>query len=361
MPDAVIPGMAEERRMITEGDETMNARCMDQIEGERFKAFNGDSIEIVAELPENSIGLSVFSPPFPGMYAYTNSARDVGNVRNFAELVEHFSYLAGSLLKVTQPGRMCCVHLTQEPVFKGRDGYVGLRDFRGDMIRCMESAGWNYYSEVTIDKNPMLKASRTKEATLLFKTLAADSSMSRPALADYIIVFKKPGTNSNPIRAGISARYDNRDGWITCDEWCEWAAPVWYRKMPAEKSPHYPFQDNYPSRHQATDGINEGDVLRNFTQGRENDDEKHLCPLQLGVIERCVKLWSNPDDVVLSPFMGIGSEGYVAIRHNRRFVGCELKPSYFRVACTNLRDAERRRIAKDADLFGSVSDAEGGK
>ena len=330
----------------------MKAKCIDQIEGERFKAFNGDSIEIVAELPENSIGLSVFSPPFPGMYAYTNSARDVGNVRNFAELVEHFSYLAGSLLKVTQPGRMCCVHLTQEPVFKGRDGYVGLRDFRGDMIRCMDAAGWNYYSEVTIDKNPMLKASRTKEATLLFKTLAADSSMSRPALADYIIVFKKPGANANPIRAGISERYDNRDGWITGDEWCEWAAPVWYRKMPTEKSPYYPYQDNYPSRHQATDGINEGDVLRNFTQGRENDDEKHLCPLQLGVIERCVKLWSNPDDVVLSPFMGIGSEGYVSIRHNRRFVGCELKPSYFRVACTNLRDAERRRIAKDDDLFG---------
>jgi hypothetical protein len=174
--------------------------------------------------------------------------------------------------------------------------------------------------------------------------------MSRPALADYLIVFKKPGENSNPIRAGISERYDNRDGWITGDEWCEWAAPVWYRKMPREKSPHYPFQENYPSRHQATDGINEGDVLRNFTKGRENDDEKHLCPLQLGVIERCVKLWSNPDDVILSPFMGIGSEGYVSVRHNRRFIGCELKPSYFRVACENLRDAERSRI-NVSDLF----------
>jgi DNA modification methylase len=243
------------------------------------------------------------------------------------------------------------VHLTQEPVFKGREGYVGLRDFRGDMIRCMEKAGWLYYTEVTIDKNPMLKASRTKEATLLFKTLAADSSMSRPALADYVVVFKKPGENGNPIRAGISEKYENRDGWITGDEWCEWAAPVWYRKMPAEKSPHYPFQENYPSRHQATDGISEGDVLRNFVDGRENDDEKHLCPLQLGVIERCVKLWSNPGDVVLSPFMGIGSEGYVAIRHGRRFVGCELKPSYFRVACENLRDAERTIIGREDTLF----------
>ena len=327
--------------------------CLDSASGESFVAYNGDSVEIIAALPDDSVGLSVFSPPFPGMYAYTNSARDVGNVKNFSELVAHFSFLASSLLRVTQPGRICCVHLTQEPVFKGREGFVGLRDFRGDMIRCMEDAGWHYYSEVTIDKNPMLKASRTKEATLLFKTLAADSAMSRPALADYIVVFKKHGENSNPIKSGISARYDNRDGWITGDEWCEWAAPVWYRKMPNEKSPHYPFQDNYPSRHQATDGINEGDVLRNFTQGRENDEEKHLCPLQLGVIERCVKLWSNPDDVVLSPFMGIGSEGYVAIRHNRRFVGCELKSSYFRVACQNLRDAERRRIVAD-DLFSAT-------
>lgn len=326
-------------------------RCLDQVEGDRYHAWNGDSVEIVAALPRDSVGLSVFSPPFPGMYAYTNSPRDVGNVRDFGQLVEHFHFLAESILRCTQPGRLCCVHLTQEPVFKGREGYVGLRDFRGDMIRCMEKAGWLYYTEVTIDKNPMLKASRTKEATLLFKTLAADSSMSRPALADYVVVFKKPGENGNPIRAGISEKYENRDGWITGDEWCEWAAPVWYRKMPAEKSPHYPFQENYPSRHQATDGISEGDVLRNFVDGRENDDEKHLCPLQLGVIERCVKLWSNPDDVVLSPFMGIGSEGYVAIRHGRRFVGCELKPSYFRVACENLRDAERTIIGREDSLF----------
>ena len=326
-------------------------KVLDQVEGDRYCAYNGDSCEVLTGLPDESVGLCVFSPPFPGMYAYTNSPRDVGNVKDFAQLVEHFSHLAGTLHRVTQKGRICCVHLTQEPVFKGRDGYIGLRDFRGDMIRVMEAAGWRYFSEVTIDKNPMLKASRTKEATLLFKTLAADSSMNRPALADYIVVFKKDGENANPIRAGISERYDNRDGWITSDEWCEWAAPVWYRAMPKEKSPHYPFQEGYPSRGQQTDGINEGDVLRNFREGRENDDEKHLCPLQLGVIERCVKLWSNPDDVVLSPFMGIGSEGYVAIRHNRRFVGCELKPSYFRVACENLRDAELRRINGGDDLF----------
>ena len=331
-------------------------KVIDQCEGDRFCIYNADSVELVPALPQNSVGLSVFSPPFPGMYAYTNSPRDVGNVKDFSQLIEHFEFLASSILAATQPGRICAVHLTQEPVFKGRDGYVGLRDFRGDMIRTMEKAGWFYYSEVTIDKNPMIKASRTKEATLLFKTLAGDSSMSRPALADYLLVFKKPGQNANPIKAGQSEKYDNRDGWISGDEWCEWAAPVWYRKMPAEKSPHYPFQENYPSRHQATDGINEGDVLRNFVDGRDDEDEKHLCPLQLGVIERAVKLWSNPDDVVLSPFMGIGSEGYVSVRHNRRFIGCELKPSYFRVAVRNLRDAELSRIQKDGDLFSMTGE-----
>lgn len=329
---------------------------IEQVEGDRYCIYNGDSCEVVGGLPENSVGLSVFSPPFPGMYAYTNSPRDVGNVRDFGQLVEHFGYLAGSILRCTQPGRVCAVHLTQEPVFKGRDGYVGLRDFRGDMIRAMERAGWLYYTEVTIDKNPMLKASRTKEATLLFKTLAADSSMSRPALADYLVVFKKPGGNANPIRSGISERYGNGDGWITADEWCEWAAPVWYRAMPREKSPHYPFQPGYPGRHQQTDGISEGDVLRNFAEGRDGEDEKHLCPLQLGVIERAVKLWSNPGDAVLSPFMGIGSEGYVSVRHNRRFVGCELKPSYFRVAVRNLRDAERSVIAPQDDLFAGLAE-----
>lgn len=336
-------------------------KCCAQVEGENYHIYNGDSCEVVEAIPENSIGLSVFSPPFPGMYAYTNSPRDVGNVKDFSQLVEHFAFLAKHILKATQPGRLCCVHLTQEPVFKGREGYVGLRDFRGDMIRAMEKIGWFYYTEVTIDKNPMLKASRTKEATLLFKTLANDSSMNRPALADYVVVFKKPGQNSNPIKSGISKKYGNEDGWITGDEWCEWASPVWYRAMPSEPSPNYPFQPNYPSRHQQTDGIYEGDVLRNFVEGRDNEDEKHLCPLQLGVIERCVKLWSNPGDVVLSPFMGIGSEGYVSVRHCRKFIGCELKPSYFRVACRNLRDAELHRIRRDEDDLFSVSQPSEGR
>jgi DNA modification methylase len=313
--------------------------CLKQASGDGWHIYNGDSCEIIKGIPDNSIGLTVFSPPFPGMYAYTNSLRDVGNVKDFSQLVEHFSFMMIDILRITMPGRLCCIHLTQEPVFKGHDGYVGLRDFRGDVINAMQKAGFYYYSEVTIDKNPMLKASRTKEGTLLFKTLAKDSASSRPALADYLIVFKKDGSNEVPIKSGISEKYHNKSGWITADEWCEWAAPVWYRAMPKTKAEHQPWQGNYPSRHQSTDGISETDVLRNFTEGRTDQDEKHLCPLQLGVIERCIKLWSAPGDVVFSPFAGIGSEGYQAITFNRKFIGCELKESYFNVAADNLNRA----------------------
>jgi len=261
----------------------------DEKRGENWRFMLGDTCERIKEIESNSVGLTVFSPPFPGMYAYTNSARDIGNCKDFQELIEHFSFMMEDLLRITMPGRACCVHLTQEPVFKGRSGYVGLRDFRGDVIRSMEKAGWFYFSEVTIDKNPMLKASRTKEATLLFKTLATDSAMNRPALADYLLVFKKDGYNPVPVRSGISEKYGNADGWITQEEWCEWGAPVWYRAMPTEKAEYQPFQGNYPSRHQHTDGIRETDVLKT-ADAKDEKDEKHLCPLQLGVIERCIKL-----------------------------------------------------------------------
>jgi DNA modification methylase/superfamily II DNA or RNA helicase len=313
-----------------------------EVKGNYWTMMLGDSCERIKELKDDSVGLTVFSPPFPGMYAYTNSSRDIGNSKNFTELLKHFDFLIGEILRITMPGRMCCIHLTQEPVFKGREGFVGLRDFRGDLIRAMSDKGWHYYSEVTIDKNPMLKASRTKEATLLFKTLSKDSAGSRPALADYLLIFKKHGDNPIPIAAGRHQRWNPKDGWITADEWCEWAAPVWYRAMPKEKSEHQPWQGNYPSRHQNTDGISEMDVLSPVA-AREQEDEKHLCPLQLGVIERCIKLWSAPRDLVFSPFGGIGSEGYQAVKYNRQYVGIELKESYWKQACINLRNAENDR------------------
>lgn len=247
--------------------------------------------------------------------------RDMGNTSDLREFVAMFRPLAGELHRVTMPGRSCAIHLTQMVAQKVRDGYVGIKDFRGRVIREMERNGWIYYGEVCIDKDPQVKAIRTKDQGLLFKSLAKDSATMHMALADYILQFRKPGDNPIPIRAGISERYGNEDGWITAEEWIEWAAPVWYRQTP-----------DHPG------GIREADVL-NVQQARDERDERHICPLQLGVIERCVKLWSAPGDLVFSPFAGIGSEGYVALKHGRRFVGSELKPSYWTVACRNLEHA----------------------
>lgn len=291
-------------------------------QGERWELRHGDCVDRIAEVDDGSVGLTVFSPPFPGMYVYTDSIADMGNCRSIEELIEHYAYLAPELLRVTKPGRSCCVHLCQSVRVKYLDGYSGIRDFRGAMIAEMERHGWIYYGEVAIDKDPQVKAIRTKDQGLLFKSLARDASRMHMALADYLIQFRKPGENPEPIRAGISERYHNEDGWITAEEWIEWAAPVWYRAS-----------ENYPG------GIRETDVL-NVAVARESADERHIAPLQLGVIERAVKLWSNPGDLILSPFAGIGSEGVGALRLNRRFTGIELKESYFKTAARNLRAAE---------------------
>lgn len=294
---------------------------LDQKVTENYALYLGDSVEVLDGLKENSVGLWVTSPPFVSMYVYTNSERDMGNVQTIGEFINQFGYLAPKMLRATMPGRTAALHLTQAVAFKSRDDYIGVKDFRGAVIQCMEDAGWIYYGEVCIDKNPQVKAIRTKDRGLLFKTLANDSANMHMALADYLLQFRKPGDNPAPVRAGRSSRYDNPGGWITEEEWIEWAAPVWYgahRGLPG--------------------GIRETDVL-NVSQARETDDERHLCPLQLGVIERAVKLWSNPGDVVGEPFAGIGSVGYEAIRLGRKFVGVELKESYFRTAIQNLEKA----------------------
>lgn len=290
---------------------------------DRYRAYLGDAVEVLDQIETGSIGLAVFSPPFPGMYAYTNSARDMGNVKNIQQMIDQYRFLVApdKLLRVLAPGRSCCVHLTQAVAFKGADGYIGIKDFRGAVIRTMEEAGWIYYGEVCIDKDPQVKAIRTKDAGLLFKSLATDSARMHMALADYLLQFRKPGENAEPIRAGISERYKNPDGWITSDEWIEWAAPVWYRQRPGLPG-----------------GIKETDVL-NVRVARDQNDEKHLCPLQLGVIERAVKLWSNPGDTVLDPFGGVGSTGVVALGLHRRAVLIELKESYYRTSLAYLEDA----------------------
>jgi DNA modification methylase len=311
---------------------------MQSVIKDEYAIYNADCVEFARTLPENSIGLSVFSPPFPGMYAYTDSERDMGNCANIEQMMGHFQYLIPALYMATMPGRSCAIHLTQEPIFAFQEGYSGLRDFRGDMIRAMQAEGWVLRSERMIDKCPILKAARTKDAGLAMKSGAQDSARWTGTMPDYLLQFTKRGDNPVPIRALIDhpSRKDlcNPDGWITAEEWKWWASAVWWNKK----------------RHTPDGGISETDVLRNFTEGKDEDDEKHLCPLQLGVIERCIKLWSAPGDTVYSPFLGIGSEGYMALKLRRRFIGTELKPSYFNVAARNLEDVIRVRDSDDGFL-----------
>lgn len=324
MMEEIVKHMNHELGITSQARDEMPYR-EDVATGPDWTLYLGDSVKRLKEIDDNSIGLSVYSPPFPGMYAYTNSPHDMGNVTTFEQLMDQYKYLIPEILRVTMPGRTTAVHLTQAVAFKGTDGYIGIKDFRGQVIKAYEDAGWIYYGEVTIDKNPQLKAIRTKDRGLLFKTLATDSANMHMALADYLLQFRKPGENPVPIRAGISEKYKNESGWITAEEWIEWAAPVWYRA-----------DAGIPG------GIRETDVL-NVQQARETDDERHLAPLQLGVIERAIKLWSAPGDTVLDPFNGIGSTGYMALKLNRKYVGCELKESYWRSAIVNLNRAIQER------------------
>jgi len=323
--DSVIKHLNLGGKMKTKRDEMAYKERVET--GVDWTLYLGDSIQTIRHIEDNSVGLSIFSPPFPGMYAYTNSPCDVGNTRNIEQFIDHFKFLvsAENLMRVLMPGRLAAIHMMQAPAMSSRDGYIGVKDYRGRIIEMMEAAGWIYAGEVCIDKNPQVQATRNKEIGLLFKTLATDSSRCRMALADYLLYFRKPGENIAPVRAGNVDRYNHGAGWINEQEWIEWAAPVWYRQTKG-----------------MIGGIRETDVLGNFRSARDAEDEKHLCPLQLGVIERAVKLWSAPGELVYSPFAGIGSEGYVALKLGRRFVGGELKESYFNVAVRNLRAVKKK-------------------
>lgn len=272
-------------------------------EGIGWKMMLGDSCERLGELEDDSIDLSIFSPPFASLYTYSPSERDLGNSSDRDEFFEHFGFITDHLLRVTKVGRLACVHVQQLTTTKATHGFNSLTDFRGQVIAHFQQHGFWFHGEVTIDKDPQAQAIRTKAHALMFKTLRSDSSKSRPGLADYLLIFKKPGESEIPILGDV----DN-------ETWISWARPVWY-------------------------DIRESDTL-NTRVARESADERHICPLQLPLIERCVRLWSNVGDTVLSPFAGIGSEGVVSVKHNRRFIGCELKPSYWKTACDNLRTAE---------------------
>lgn len=272
--------------------------------GDQWHMMLGDSCERLAELDEGSIGFSVYSPPFANLYTYSDSPRDLGNSSGVEEFFDHYRFIIDQVMRVTMPGRISAVHCQQLTTTKAAHGVVGLRDFRGEIIAAHRDAGWIFHGEVTIDKCPQAQAIRTKSQALMFTTLNKDSSKTRPALADYLLLFRKPGENAVPIVNDV----DN-------DTWIEWARPIWT-------------------------GIRETRTL-NVRASKDDADERHICPLQLDLIERAVRLWSNRGETVLSPFAGIGSEGVEAVRHGRRFVGCELKASYWRTAVDNLVSVER--------------------
>ena len=271
----------------------------DDAEGTDWRLMLGDSCERLGELPDESIDLSVYSPPFASLFTYSPSERDLGNSSSRAEFLEHYGFIIRENLRLTKPGRIACIHVQQLTTTKSTHGYSGLTDFRGDVIRAYVDNGWWFHGEVTVNKDPQAQAIRTKTHALTFATKNRDSAGTRPALADYLLLFRKPGDNEVPIKNDV-----------TNDEWIEWAQPVWW-------------------------DIKETNTL-NVHVARDEADERHICPLQLDFIERCVRLWSNPGETVLSPFAGIGSEIYMARKLGRKGIGCELKPSYWQTAVDNL-------------------------
>lgn len=280
-------------------------KIIGQEQGEGWVAFHGDTVDLASGLPSESVDFSVFSPPFASLYTYSSSERDMGNCRDAEQFFKHFAFLIKEQRRVMRPGRLLAIHCMLLPTSKERDGYIGLRDFRGEIIRAYQAEGFIFHSEVVIWKNPVTAMQRTKALGLLWKQIKKDSTMSRQGIPDYVVVMRTPGENKSPVTHTAEE--------FPVDQWQKWASPVWM-------------------------DIDQSDTLQ-FQSAREHEDERHICPLQLGVIQRCMRLWSNPGDLVWSPFMGIGSEGHVALQEGRRFIGAELKESYFKQACRNLTSA----------------------
>lgn len=286
---------------------------LDQVVKQKYAIYNGDSCEVIKGIPDNSIHYTIFSPPFASLYTYSNSDRDMGNCKGDKEFAEHFRFLIDELYRVTMPGRLLSFHCMQLPLSKERDGVIGLKDFRGELIRMFQEAGFIYHSEVTIWKNPVTAMQRTKALGLLHKQLKKDSCMSRQGIADFLVTMRKPG--DNPER--VAHTNESFPVYV----WQHYASPVWM-------------------------DIKESDTLQRKS-AREEKDERHICPLQLEVIRRGIELWTNPGDIVLDPFTGIGSTEYVALKSGRRAIGCELKPSYYKQAVSNCMAALEEGVVED--------------
>jgi DNA modification methylase len=310
-------------------------KVLNQVITDKYAIYNTDCVELAKTLPDNSIDFSIFSPPFSSLYTYSNSDRDMGNSGSDAEFWEHYKFLIDEQYRIHCAGRNVAIHCMNLPSSKGREGFIGIKDFRGDIIRAYQDAGFIYHSEVCIWKCPVVAMTRTKALGLLHKTVKKDSAMSRQGIADYLVVMRKPGENEKPVTgefkyyagdnppAGFTGiqRDDGRMFYIpdangtSIDVWQKYASPVW-------------------------DDINQTNTL-NFREGRASDDERHICPLQLDVIERAMQLWSLEGDTVFTPFLGIGSEAYIAVKMGRNAIGSELKESYFKLATRNMQEASK--------------------
>jgi hypothetical protein len=322
-----------------------HVKAVDQIITDRYAIYNGDSCELIRAIPGDSVHFGIHSPPFEGLYKFSNYDRDISNNEG-AEFWTHYSFLIQELLRVTMPGRIHAVHCMQLPTSKTRHGFIGMRDFRGEVIRAYEDAGWIFHSEICIWKDPVIAQQRTKSIRLLHKQITKDSCISGQGLADYVVTFRKPGDNLEPVdgmfeefhgtgldisreayeRHAARTRNEGRepwpfDMWVSVLVWQRYASPVW---MDIDQT--RTLQNRKWNPHAKDE--------------RDEKDEQHISPLQLDVIERCLDLWSNHDDVVLTPFLGIGSEVYSAVQMGRRGIGFELKPSYFAQAARNLQSSK---------------------
>ncbi len=287
--------------------------------GENFTAMLGDSAQRLAELPDDSVDLSVYSPPFAQLYVYSATEYDLGNSKTGDEFFTHYGFIIREILRVTKPGRLTCVHTADIPAMASRDGYIGMKDFPGDVIRAYEANGWVYHGYAIVAKNPQAQAIRTHSKALLFVQVRKDSTASRPAILDRVLFFVKPGENAVPVTPVANGEMNN-------ETWIDWAGGIWT-------------------------GISESDTLQ-YQAARDPNDELHLCPLQLGTIERCIKLYSNPGETILTPFGGIGSEAYTALKFKRKAIAIELKPSYYSLLIRNLRAIEAEQ--KTPSLFDMI-------
>jgi DNA modification methylase len=288
--------------------------CVNKYIGNGCALYNGDSVELIKAFPDESMHFEIYSPPFSSLYTYSNSDRDLGNSKSDEQFFEHFHFLTTELFRILKPGRMMAVHCMNLPTSKERDGFIGIKDFRGELIREFQSVGFIYHAEVCIWKNPVTAMQRTKALGLLHKQIKKDSCMSRMGIPDYVVIMRKPGDNPE--------RVTHTNDTYPVSEWQNVASPIW-------EYDHSPVWWD----------INQSDTL-NVRMARDGRDERHICPLQLPVIERLVKLYTNPNDIVFTPFLGIGSEVYQSILMGRRGIGIELKKSYFDCAVENVKNAE---------------------